>query len=48
MEVPCCLGLVQLVKGALADSGKEIPAHALRIGIEGDEQQQLALSELPF
>jgi ferredoxin len=48
MEVPCCLGLVQLVRQALADSGKELPAEAVRIGIQDGEQMRVPLSELPF
>lgn len=36
MEVPCCFGLVQLVNGALEDSGKELLLNPSRIGIRGD------------
>jgi len=35
MEVPCCFGLVQLVRFALADAGKEIPLLLTKIGIRG-------------
>ncbi len=35
MEVPCCFGLVQLVKLALADAGRQIPLILTRIGIRG-------------
>lgn len=48
MEVPCCLGLVQLVKQALADSGKDLPGEIVRIGIQDGEQMRVPLSELPF
>lgn len=48
MEVPCCIGLVALVKQALAASGKDIPARALRVGIDGGEPQEIPLDELPF
>jgi len=48
MEVPCCMGLVQAVKQALAASGKDIPARALRVGIDGGEPQEILLDELPF
>ena len=36
MEVPCCSGLVQIARQALAASGKEIPLALLRVGIQGD------------
>lgn len=39
MEVPCCSGLVHIVSEALAESGKAIPAHTVRIGIRGDLQE---------
>lgn len=48
MEVPCCGGLVQLTRQALAACGKHLPARAVRVGIRGDLQGSLALSELPW
>jgi Fe-S-cluster-containing hydrogenase component 2 len=36
MEVPCCYGLVQVVKQALEDSGKSLPVTLTQIGIRGD------------
>ena len=36
MEVPCCFGLVNLVRQAIADSGRDIPLATVKIGIEGD------------
>jgi len=36
MEVPCCFGLVQAVRLALRDSGKEIPLAITRIGLRGE------------
>lgn len=38
MEVPCCSGLIQIAKQALAKSGKEVPLTTIRIGIQGDLQ----------
>ncbi len=35
MEVPCCFGLVQLVRLALADAGRQIPFILTKIGIRG-------------
>lgn len=35
MTVPCCFGLVQLVKRALADSGKPIPFAETTLGLDG-------------
>ena len=36
MEVPCCYGLVHIVKEALSKSGKDIPFEAVIIGIKGE------------
>jgi Pyruvate/2-oxoacid:ferredoxin oxidoreductase delta subunit len=36
MEVPCCFGLLQVVKTALANCGKNIPLSVKVIGIQGD------------
>lgn len=36
MEVPCCSGLIQIAKRAIADCGKEVPLTTIRIGIQGD------------
>jgi NAD-dependent dihydropyrimidine dehydrogenase PreA subunit len=36
MEVPCCFGLVRLVRDALEASGKKIPAVLTRVGIRGE------------
>ncbi len=35
MTVPCCFGLVQLVKQAIADSGKTIPFAEVTIDVDG-------------
>jgi len=43
MEVPCCFGLVQLVREALRESGKSIPTTVTKIGIRGDVQETTTL-----
>jgi ferredoxin len=48
MEVPCCFGLVQVVKQAIKASGKQIPARAKRVGIQGGADMEFDLMELPF
>jgi ferredoxin len=42
MEVPCCMGMVQVARAAVSRSGKEIPVDTVKIGIRGDK-----LIELP-
>lgn len=37
MEVPCCFGLVQIVKSAIAESGKNIPFDGVTISIKGEK-----------
>jgi Pyruvate/2-oxoacid:ferredoxin oxidoreductase delta subunit len=44
MEVPCCNGLVQLVKTAIENSGRRIPATLYRVGIKGDFVEERAMS----
>ncbi len=36
MEVPCCFGLVQIARQAIAASGKDIPFREVTIGVRGD------------
>jgi len=36
MEVPCCFGMLSIVKQAVKDSGKDIPVKAVNIGIRGN------------
>ena len=38
MEVPCCFGLVQLIQGAIRDSGKSTPFKDATIGIKGERK----------
>lgn len=37
MEVPCCMGIVMAVDKAVANSGKNIPVHKVKIGIGGEK-----------
>lgn len=43
MEVPCCSGLVQVVKTALANSNKKIPLRKIQVGIEGNLQSDTTI-----
>jgi ferredoxin len=45
MEVPCCGGLVHLVKTALDKSGRRIPTTLYKVGIKGDFVEERALPE---
>ena len=40
MTVPCCSGLVQITKQAIADSGKTIPFAEVTLGIDGKPVKQ--------
>jgi hypothetical protein len=36
MEVPCCFGLMKIVKAAMAAAGAEIPVDNVVIGVKGE------------
>lgn len=36
MQVPCCMGLVQLAKQALANSKRKVPVKAVVVGLQGE------------
>jgi len=36
MQVPCCMGLVQLAKQALASSTRKVPLKAVVVGLQGE------------
>ncbi|MEW5784789.1 MAG: 4Fe-4S binding protein [Bacillota bacterium] len=40
MEVPCCHGLVQMVRSALKQSGKEIPVREVVVTVDGKIKQE--------
>ena len=40
MEVPCCFGLVQIVRQALEASGKSLPVTICTLGAAGQVLQQ--------
>jgi NAD-dependent dihydropyrimidine dehydrogenase PreA subunit len=37
MEVPCCFGLIGIIQGAIADSGKKVPFKEVTISIKGEK-----------
>jgi ferredoxin len=41
MEVPCCHGLIYIVKQAIAKSGKSIPLETVEIGVRGDKKNPM-------
>lgn len=43
MEVPCCFGLVQLVRAALEESGKRIPLTVTKVSIRDGRLETVAL-----
>jgi ferredoxin len=42
MEVPCCFGLVDIIKDAISDSKKDIPFKEIIISIKGEMKAQLS------
>lgn len=44
MEVPCCSGLISIVREALQRSGADVPLEAVRISLEGEitDSQQMS------
>ena len=36
MEVPCCMGLLQLAKQAAAEAGRKVPLKFAVVGVQGD------------
>ena len=36
MEVPCCMGLLQLAKQAAAEAGRKAPVRFVVVGVQGD------------
>ena len=43
MEVPCCFGLLPVIKGAIVDSGKKIPFIDVNISIKGERSRVLGV-----
>jgi hypothetical protein len=43
MEVPCCGGLVRIVQAAQRKAGTEIPTTFVRVGINGQILDEIAL-----
>jgi predicted transcriptional regulator len=40
MEVPCCGGLLQMVKAALASASRKVPVKKMIVGIKGEVLQE--------
>ena len=40
MEVPCCGGLLQMVKAALAHASRKVPVKKMIVGINGEVLQE--------
>lgn len=40
MEVPCCGGLLQMVKAALSNASRKVPVKKMIVGIKGDILQE--------
>lgn len=40
MQVPCCMGLLNLVQGAAAESARKVPIKSLVVGIKGEILQE--------
>jgi len=40
MEVPCCGGLLQMAKQALANSSRKVPLKKIIVGINGEILQE--------
>ena len=36
MEVPCCGGLLQMVKTAAEQAGRKVPVKAIQVGVQGE------------
>jgi len=47
MEVPCCSGLVQIVRNALADAGSDVPVNTIEISLQGDILEKTQLQPTP-
>ncbi len=40
MEVPCCMGLVNLARQAMEQSARKVPVKHIVVGVQGDVQQE--------
>jgi len=43
MEVPCCSGLVRVVRDAIAETGQSVPLMLTKIGIKGEVKERATL-----
>jgi hypothetical protein len=40
MEVPCCGGLIQMVRAAANQAGRKVPIKSVLVGIRGEVLQE--------
>ncbi len=44
MQVPCCMGLVELARDAIQESTRKVPVKYVVVGLQGDILQEEWLS----
>lgn len=44
MQVPCCSGLLQMAQQAVASSERDIPIHAVVVGVNGEILREMQVN----